>query len=46
MDGVHGGTIVPPRDGDGTTTDEDELVAQIIPLRRRERGITASKTSV
>jgi hypothetical protein len=38
MDGAYGGTIVPPRDGDGTTPDEDELVAQIIPLRRRERA--------
>ncbi len=37
MDGVHGGTIVPPRDGDGSVPGgDDELVAQIIPLRRRE----------
>jgi hypothetical protein len=27
---------VPPRDGDGTAPGDDELVAQIIPLRRRE----------
>lgn len=35
---THGGTIVPPRDGDRFSSDgEDGLVAQIIPLRHRER---------
>ncbi len=35
---THGGTIVPPRDGDRVSSDgEDGLVAQIIPLRHRER---------
>jgi hypothetical protein len=39
MVGTHGGTIVPPRDGDGISSeDEDGLVAQIIPLRQREQG--------
>lgn len=39
MVGTHGGTIVPPRDGDGASSeDEDGLVAQIIPLRQREQG--------
>jgi hypothetical protein len=36
MAGTQGGTIVPPRDGNGGSTgSEDELVAKIIPLRRR-----------
>jgi hypothetical protein len=37
MAGTHGGTIVPPRDDDGRPSDEDGLVAQVIPLRQRER---------
>jgi hypothetical protein len=39
MVGMYGGTIVPPRDGDGVSSeDEDGLIAQIIPLRQREHG--------
>jgi hypothetical protein len=38
MAGTSGGTIVPPRDGDGPPSDEDGLLAQVIPLRQRERG--------
>jgi hypothetical protein len=37
MDEGHGGTIVPPRDGDP----DGELLAQVIPLRRREREPSA-----
>lgn len=36
MVATHGGIVVPPRDGDGISIDTDgELLAQIIPLRRR-----------
>ncbi len=36
MVATHGGTVVPPREGDGISIDTDgELLAQIIPLRRR-----------
>jgi hypothetical protein len=37
MVATHGGIVVPPRDGDGISSDADgELLAQIIPLRRRQ----------
>jgi hypothetical protein len=37
MVATHGGIVVPPRDGDGISSDTDgELLAQIIPLRRRQ----------
>lgn len=35
--GKDGGTIVPPRDGEGNPLDDDELLAKVIPLRRRGR---------
>jgi len=45
MVGTSGGTIVPPRDGDRFSSDGDEgLVAQIIPLRHREREPYAQQT--
>lgn len=38
MVATHGGIVVPPRDGDGSSSEDgDGLVAQIIPLRHRGR---------